>query len=109
MRCGGSACTGGIGRGEFEGRFPEVCETQPDLLAHHYMEASLNAQAIFYWQRAGQRAIERSAHAEAISSLTAALDLLTTLPAMTPAEAMESRRIHRVTGLTGDRTALVTT
>lgn len=52
---------------------------------------------------------ERSAYAEAISSLTAALDLLTTLPAMTPAEAMESRRIHRVTGLTGHRTALVTT
>ena len=50
-----------------EARFPEVCETQPELLAHHYTEASINAQAIPYWQRAGQRAVERSAYAEAIS------------------------------------------
>jgi magnesium chelatase family protein len=33
----------------------------------------------------------------------------TVLPAMTLAEAMETTRIHRVAGLTGDRTALVTT
>jgi magnesium chelatase family protein len=31
------------------------------------------------------------------------------LPAMTLAEALETTRIHRVAGLTGDRTALVTT
>ena len=31
------------------------------------------------------------------------------LPAMTLAEAIETTRIHRVAGLTGDRTALVTT
>jgi magnesium chelatase family protein len=35
--------------------------------------------------------------------------LTTILPAMTLAEAMETTRIHRVGGLTGDRTALVTT
>jgi magnesium chelatase family protein len=35
--------------------------------------------------------------------------LTTILPAMTLAEAIESTRIHRVAGLTGDRTALVTT
>jgi magnesium chelatase family protein len=33
----------------------------------------------------------------------------TILPAMTLAEAIEAMRIHRVAGLTGDRTALVTT
>src|SRR5262249_47728252 len=33
-----------------------------------------------YWQRAGQRAIQRSAHAEAIAHLTKGLELLTTLP-----------------------------
>jgi magnesium chelatase family protein len=31
------------------------------------------------------------------------------LPAMTLAEAIETTRIHRVAGLTGERTALVTT
>ena len=33
----------------------------------------------------------------------------TMLPAMTLAEAIETTRIHRVAGLTGDRTAWVTT
>jgi magnesium chelatase family protein len=34
--------------------------------------------------------------------------LTTILPAMTLAEAIETTRIHRVAGLTGDRTAVVT-
>jgi class 3 adenylate cyclase len=63
-----------------EARFPEVCETQPELLAHHCTEAGLTAQAIPYWQQAGQRAIERSAHLEAIGHLSKGLELLTTLP-----------------------------
>jgi magnesium chelatase family protein len=35
--------------------------------------------------------------------------LTTILPALSLAEALETTRIHRVAGLTGDRTALVTT
>jgi magnesium chelatase family protein len=35
--------------------------------------------------------------------------LTTILPAMPPAEAIETTRIHSIAGLTGDRTALVTT
>ena len=35
--------------------------------------------------------------------------LTTILPVMTLAEAIETTRIHRVAGLTGDRMALVTT
>jgi len=50
-----------------EARFPKSCETQPEMLAHHYTEASLPAHAISYWLRAGQRAIQRSANAEAIA------------------------------------------
>jgi magnesium chelatase family protein len=34
--------------------------------------------------------------------------LTTIRPAMTLAEALETTRVHRVAGLTGDRTALVT-
>ncbi len=51
-----------------EEQFPETVETQPELLAHHYTEAGLIAQAIPYWQQAGQRASQRSANVEAISS-----------------------------------------
>jgi predicted ATPase len=60
-------------------RFPDIAETQPELLAQHYTEADLVQQALPYWQRAGQRAIERSAHLEAISHLTRGLELLKTL------------------------------
>jgi predicted ATPase/class 3 adenylate cyclase len=62
-----------------ETQLPETMETQPELVAHHYTEANLPDHAIDYWQRAGQRAISRSAYAEAIAHLTKALDVLTTL------------------------------
>jgi predicted ATPase len=62
-----------------EGRFPETVETQPELLAHHYTEAGLSTLAVDYWQRAGQRANEHSANAEAISHLTRGLAVLQTL------------------------------
>jgi predicted ATPase len=62
-----------------EERFPEICETQPELLAHHYTEAGLKEQAVVYWQRAGQHATERSAHLEAISHVTTGIELLTSL------------------------------
>jgi predicted ATPase len=38
-----------------EARFPEVVETQPELVAHHYTEAGVMASAVPYWQQAGQR------------------------------------------------------
>jgi predicted ATPase len=63
-----------------ETRFPETLETQPELLAYHYTEAGINAQAVAYWQQAGQRAVQRSAHVEALSHLTRGLEVLSTLP-----------------------------
>jgi tetratricopeptide (TPR) repeat protein len=63
-----------------EKRFPEVAEAQPELLAHHYVEADRGAQAMPYWRRAGQRAVERSANVEAISHFTKGLELLEALP-----------------------------
>jgi tetratricopeptide (TPR) repeat protein len=61
-------------------QFPVIAETQPELIAYHCTEASLIEQAIGYWQKAGQRASERSAHVEAISHLNKGLELLQTLP-----------------------------
>jgi class 3 adenylate cyclase/predicted ATPase len=63
-----------------EARFPELVETQPELLAHHYTEAGLGTEALPYWQRAGEKAAARSAYPEAIAHLTRALDLLDALP-----------------------------
>jgi predicted ATPase len=61
-------------------QFPETAETQPELLAHHYTEAGLPEPAVSYWHKAGQRAIERSAHVEAIVHLKKGLEILAMLP-----------------------------
>src|SRR5262249_25110925 len=63
-----------------EGRFPEIRDIQPELLAHHYTEAGLIAQALPYWHQAGQRASQHSAYIEAIHHLSRGLELLKTLP-----------------------------
>jgi TOMM system kinase/cyclase fusion protein len=63
-----------------EAQFPEITATQPELLAHHCTEASLTEKAVHYWHHAGQKAIERSAHVEAIAHLRQGLALLQTLP-----------------------------
>jgi predicted ATPase len=55
-------------------------ESGPELLAHHLTEAGVIAEAITYWLLAGRRAVERSAHAEAIGHLRRGLDLVATLP-----------------------------
>ena len=63
-----------------ERQFPQMIETQPELVAHHYTEAGLIKQAIPYWQQAGQRAIQRSANEEAVTHLTTGIELLKALP-----------------------------
>ncbi len=63
-----------------EAQFPEIMETQPELIAHHYTEAGLAAQAIPNWQSAGERALARSANLEAIDHLKKGLDLLESIP-----------------------------
>jgi class 3 adenylate cyclase/predicted ATPase len=63
-----------------EARFLDTAETQPELLAYHYTEAELTEQAIPYWHRAGQQAMQRSANLEAVQHLTRGLMLLATLP-----------------------------
>jgi predicted ATPase/class 3 adenylate cyclase/DNA-binding winged helix-turn-helix (wHTH) protein len=80
-----------------EARFLETRETQPELLAHHYTEAGLSAQALPYWQQAGQRAIERSAHLEAAQHLATGLELLATLPE-TPARAQQELGLQMALG-----------
>ena len=42
--------------------FPEVVETEPEVVAYHYTEAGCPAPAVAYWQTAGQRAAQRAAH-----------------------------------------------
>ncbi len=80
-----------------EERFLETKETQPELLAHHYTEAGLIAQAIPYWQKAGQSASLRSATSEAIAHLTKGLEFLKTL-ADTPERASQELMLQVALG-----------
>src|SRR5262249_43829583 len=63
-----------------EAQFPDTVETQTELVAYHYTEAGLQAQAIAYWQQAGQGAQDRSAHEEAIAHFNKGLEALLGLP-----------------------------
>src|SRR5262245_7718066 len=63
-----------------EGLFAERLSEHYNELAHHYSRSGNITKAVDYLHCAGQQAVERSAYAEAVSHLTTALDLLTTLP-----------------------------
>jgi class 3 adenylate cyclase/predicted ATPase len=58
----------------------DTVKTSPELVAHHYAEAGMPAQAVQYWLRASERAMQRSASKEAIGHLTAGLAQLGQLP-----------------------------
>lgn len=59
-----------------ETRFPEIAETQPELLARHFTEAGLSEQAIQHWLEAARQAALRSANQEAIVHCARAFELL---------------------------------
>jgi class 3 adenylate cyclase/predicted ATPase len=63
-----------------ENSLAEVVQSNPELLAYHCSEAGLTEKAIPYWRSAGELALSRSAHAEAISHLNEGLLLLNELP-----------------------------
>jgi predicted ATPase len=80
-----------------EEQFAEMVEAQPEVLAQHYTTAGRSAKAIPYWQQAGARAIERSAHVEAMSHLTKGVEVLTSL-LDTPERAQQEINIQLALG-----------
>lgn len=75
---------------------PHIAEEQPEILARHYSEAGLAAQAVELWLAAGQRAALRSANLEAIGHLTRGLEVLGTQP---PGEARDRSELLLQIGL----------
>ena len=65
---------------ELRTHYSALVEGQPQLLAHHYTEADLAEDAIPYWKLAGEKAVQRSANAEAVSHLAKGLELIKALP-----------------------------
>jgi predicted ATPase len=63
-----------------EAHFPDMMESQPEVLARHYASAGLAEKSVFYWSKAAQRSATRSAMAEAAAQFQKALDQLRFLP-----------------------------
>jgi class 3 adenylate cyclase/predicted ATPase len=81
----------------FEARFPDMLETQPEVMAYHYAAAGRAEQAIGYWHHAGQRALQRSANLEAIGHLRQGLALLPALPD-TPTRTQQELELQMALG-----------
>jgi class 3 adenylate cyclase/predicted ATPase len=76
-----------------ESQFPEISETQPELLARHYTEAGQIEKAAALWGKAGLRSAQRSALVEAAEQLRRALDQTASLTA-TPALRREEIKLQ---------------
>jgi predicted ATPase len=63
-----------------EAEFADRVAAAPELLARHLTDAGLLEKAVCYWQRAGERATQRSANLEAIAHLTRGIEVLNRLP-----------------------------
>jgi class 3 adenylate cyclase/predicted ATPase len=63
-----------------ESMFAEQLDDHLGDLAHHYRRSDNVTKAVEYLGRAGQQVMQRSAYADAINTLTAAIDLLQRLP-----------------------------
>jgi tetratricopeptide (TPR) repeat protein len=57
-------------------KFPDLVETQPETAAYHLSQSGAPAEAIPYWEKAGQLAASRAAHADAAVHYSAAVDLV---------------------------------
>jgi tetratricopeptide (TPR) repeat protein len=63
-----------------EALYAERLDDYLSELARHYQRSANSAKALEYLGRAGQQALQRFSHAEAIGLFTSALELLQTLP-----------------------------
>ena len=66
--------------GAIEELYSASLEDHYGELAHHYGRSDNTYKAVTYLGLAGQQAVQRSAHEEAIGHLTRGLELLKTLP-----------------------------
>ena len=71
--------------------FPEMAETEPEVLARHHSVGENYAKAVPLWLKAGQRAWLRSAAQEAIAHLGAGLALIDRLGDSATRDSLELR------------------
>ncbi|MBV9355482.1 MAG: hypothetical protein JO023_08120, partial [Chloroflexi bacterium] len=72
-----------------ERQAPEIAQSRPELLAHHFTEAGQPERAVPLWLRAGELALRRAALAEAIAHLSRGLELAAALPPSAERDGLE--------------------
>lgn len=60
--------------------FPDIVETKPELVARHLAEAGRALEAVGYWQRSGERALQAWATNEAAAHFERGLELVASFP-----------------------------
>jgi class 3 adenylate cyclase/predicted ATPase len=79
-----------------EDQFPEIAESQPELLARHCTEAGLIEKAAGLWRKAGQQSLTRSALVEAATQFARSLAQIAALPITA---ALRRAQIEALVGL----------
>jgi len=77
-------------------QYPEMVENNPELMAHHYREAGLPANAIPHAMRAGDLAAARFARTEAAAHFESALAMARELPSSDEALRAQIRAILKL-------------
>jgi predicted ATPase/class 3 adenylate cyclase len=65
-----------------ESRYPDIVESQPDLVAHHFVRADENDKAVNYLTSYAELAAGKYAHAEAITAIEEACTCAEHLPSV---------------------------
>jgi class 3 adenylate cyclase len=86
-----------------ETEFPEIAEAQPELVGRHFAEGAHPSEAATAWERAGRRALLRSAQLEAESCFNEALRQVACLP---EGELRDRRELELLLQLSGPRHAV---
>jgi len=70
-------------------RFPQLAETEPELIAHHCTHAGALSRAVGYWTKAGKLASARTNNLEAIAHLRKGLEVLAEIPKSVQRDRLE--------------------
>ena len=74
---------------EVERHFPETVAAEPELLAHHCAEAGPVDKAVAYVLKACEVSIEGANYKEAVAQLESGLEIVDSMPAGRPRDALE--------------------
>lgn len=79
---------------ELEEMYPQISESQPELLAYHYSVAQLKKRAVPLWEKAGNQALQRNANLEAVQHFQKGLGIIDSIEYKMQRENTELRMLN---------------